>query len=616
LVALYERHHFDEHDERPFAGGPLITTRMVPPMKPVILGLSAFYHDSAAALSNDGVTSFALQEERVSRIKFDSAFPSNAIGLALAHAGLKVGDLDSIAFFEDPSAKLDRILSTTSKSQILHSLSESWDQKFHVDELIRQRTGFRGPIQHFDHHESHAAYAFFSTELERALVVVADGVGEWDTASVWLGEGARLERLSTTRFPHSLGLFYAAITAFIGFRPNADEYKVMGLASFGVPRFTERLRQMLFVSTDGFECDPRYFNFETVMYSERLSELLGVPPRAAEASALGVYADIAASAQEIVQECLINLIQCGSAKINDAKPIVCFGGGVALNCVAAGRIRDTGLVKDVLVPPGADDAGSAIGAAMLAFVRQTGRRPAPIISPYLGPEFTDEESSKFLSLIGMQYEALDEIALIERVSSAIARGAVIGWFQGRAEFGPRALGNRSILADPRSASMKDLINEKVKHREGFRPFAPICLESAAGKWFDPGTPSPYMTSVFRSLCPESLAAVTHVDGTARLQTIPSDPPTRTVRLIEAFAAKTGIPVLLNTSFNVAEEPIVSTPFDAFNTFRESKLDILVLGNCVVHRDQQDELVMQPGTHRYMTMARPLAPLSNSTYFFS
>jgi carbamoyltransferase len=391
-------------------------------MKLVILGVSAFYHDSAAALSSGGETVFALQEERVSRIKFDNAFPSNAIGLALAHAGLQINELDSIAFFEDPSAKLDRILKTASKSQILRSLSESWDQKFHVDELIRLRTGFRGTIEHFDHHEAHAAYAFFSTRLERALVVVADGVGEWDTATVWLGEGARLERLRTIRFPHSLGLFYAAITAFIGFRPNSDEYKVMGLASFGSPKFTEQLRQMLHISPEGFECDPIYFDFDTVMYSHRLAELLGVLPRGAGVSALGVYADIAASAQEIVQECLLNLIEDGCVRIGDSRPFVCFGGGVALNCVAAGRIRDTGLVNDVLVPPGADDAGSAIGAAMLAFAKRTRHRPDPISSPYLGPQFTDKEASQFLSLIGMRYETFDEAELVEHVSAAIVSG--------------------------------------------------------------------------------------------------------------------------------------------------------------------------------------------------
>lgn len=585
-------------------------------MYPVILGLSAFYHDSAAALLCAGKSHFALQEERITRIKFDSAFPSNAISLALDSAGLTITDVDTIAFFEDPVAKLDRILKTCSQAQIVQTLTDTWDQKLHLAELIRQRTGFGGRIECFDHHESHAAYAFFSTNVERALVVVADGVGEWDTASVWLGEGATLKRLSSTRFPHSLGLFYATITSFIGFRPNSDEYKVMGLASFGEPKHVEPMRRMLHITNDGFECNPSYYDFEGSMYSSRLAELFGVPPRTADVPALGVYADIAASAQQILQESLLKLVTDGSNRIGVKAPVVCFGGGVALNCVAAGWVRDTGHVHDVLVPPGADDAGSAIGAAMLSHSRLTGRRPEPIATPYLGTEFSDQEADGFLSLLGVDYERFEEDALIEEVATAIIEGCVVGWFQGRSEFGPRALGNRSIFADPRPASMRDRINEKVKHREGFRPFAPICIEPHMQEWFSPARASPFMTSVFRSLRPDVLQAVTHIDGTARVQTIAPLPRTRTVRLIESFHSKTGIPVLLNTSFNVAEEPIVSTPFDAFNTFRESKLDILVLGACVVRRERQDANLMQSGTHRYMSIARPLAPLSRSTYFFS
>lgn len=585
-------------------------------MGPTILGLSAFYHDSAAALLRCGRTSTAIQEERVTRIKFDSGFPSNAISLALQREGLTMAEVDRIAFFEEPADKLDRILQTSSEAQVLKSLAETWDSKLHVEELIQQKTGYRGPLDFFGHHESHAAYAFYSSAAERALVVVADGVGEWDTASVWLGEGASMRRLKTFRFPHSLGLFYAAITAFLGFRPNSDEYKVMGLASFGQPTRVEPLRRVLLDTPAGFECAQTYFDFDTVMYSPALAQLLGVPARVPGSPALGIYADIAASAQVLLQEALLKLIKDGAAQAGIDRPLVCMGGGVALNCVAAGWLRDTGLVRDVLVPPGADDAGSAIGVAMLSHCRLTGERPQPLDTPYLGTEFSDAEVAGFLQLLGLEYEALDDDTLISRVCAALLEGEVVGWFQGRSEFGPRALGNRSILADPRPAAMRDRINEKIKHREGFRPFAPLCLEEHARQWFSPAAASPFMTSVFKSLRPDVLQAVTHVDGSARLQTLAARPRTRTVRLLEAFHEKTGVPALLNTSFNVAEEPVVATPFDAFNTFRESKLDVLVIGNCIVRRDRQAAAVMQAGTHRYMSIARPLAPLSRSTYFFS
>ncbi|MEO2219250.1 carbamoyltransferase C-terminal domain-containing protein [Chromobacterium vaccinii] len=585
-------------------------------MHPTILGLSAFYHDSAAALLHSGRTRFALQEERITRIKFDNSFPSNAISLALESTGITISEIDRIAFFENPKVKLDRILKTSSPQQLLKSLSETWDQKLHLTELIKLRTNFRGQVDYFDHHESHAAYAFFSSKAPRALVLVADGVGEWDTTSIWLGEGATLKHISSTRFPHSLGLFYATITSFIGFRPNSDEYKVMGLASFGSPTHVETMRAMLRNTEHGFECDPQYYDFESIMYSPRLTRLLGVPPRQPGVPALGVYADIAASAQQILQESLLQLVIKGSAQIGIKTPVVCFGGGVALNCAAAGWLRDSGYVQDVLVPPGADDAGSAIGAAMLAHARLTGQRPDPIHTPYLGIEFTDQEAEAYIKLLGIEYECFDDATLIDHVATAITEGNIVGWFQGKSEFGPRALGNRSIFADPRPAVMRDKINEKIKHREGFRPFAPICIETNMQDWFSPAKPSPFMTSVFRSLQPDVLQAVTHVDGTARVQTIPPSPQTRTVALINAFHAKTGIPVLLNTSFNVAEEPIVLTPFDAFNTFRESKLDILVLGNCIIHRHRQDTKIMQAGTYKYMSIARPLVPLTRSTYFFT
>jgi carbamoyltransferase len=582
----------------------------------VILGLSAFYHDSAAAVLRDGCTTAAIQEERVSRIKFDSAFPSNAVSLALRHEGLAIADVERVAFFEDPVAKLDRILQTTSRAQLLPSLASSWDCKLHVREVLSQKTGYRGEVDFFNHHESHAAYAFFSANEERALVVVADGVGEWDTASVWLGEGASLSRLRNWRFPHSLGLFYAAVTSFLGFRPNSDEYKVMGLASFGRPTRVEALRHVLQETPAGFECAPKYFDYETKMYSPALGQLLGMPAREPGSDFMGPYADIAASAQALLQQALLQVIKQGCEAAGLTQPVVCMGGGVALNCVAVGWLRDGGHVRDVLVPPGADDAGSAIGAAMLGYRRLTGQRPAPLSTPYLGAQFSDNEIASFLDLLALNYERLDEGELVSTVCDAILAGEVIGWFQGRGEFGPRALGNRSILADPRPAAMRDRINAKVKHREGFRPFAPICLADRAGDWFHPALPSPYMTSVFRSLRPEVLQAVTHVDGTARLQTLSADSSSRTVALLSAFFERTGVPALLNTSFNVAEEPVVATPFDAFNTFRESQLDVLVLGNCVVRRDQQDPAVLQAGTYKYMSIARALAPLSRSTYFFS
>lgn len=563
----------------------------------------------------DGRLVAAAQEERFTRIKFDASFPHNALRFCLDHAGLRLPDVDTLAFYEDPIEKLDRIV-WANASGLGVPRAVALGMRSHLDPFSPLRALLRPGtrLSTFSHHASHAASSFFASPFDRAAVLILDGVGEWSTTTLARGRNGMLERLSSIDFPHSLGLFYAAITAFLGFHPNSDEYKVMGLAAFGSPSHVAGLRRVIQIERDGnYRLDPLYFDYNNRMYSPVLSELLGVAARC-PGEALGEqHADIAASAQALLEEAVIGL----GRRLFDvtAERALCMAGGVALNCVANARIREETPFEDVFVQPAAGDAGGAIGAAYLAAI-ELKDHTEPMETALLGPQFSSASVEMYLSAMGVRFERLDLEVLVRRVAVLLASRGIVGWFQGRMEFGPRALGARSILADPRWPETRDVINLRVKGREPFRPFAPVCLEERAHELFEVSQPEPFMTFVARVRRPDLLGAVTHADGTARLQTIPGSSASRLAALLRAFDVEAGIACLLNTSFNLAGEPIVCTPAEAFNCFREGRLDALVLEDCIVIRSDQEPSLVEPGTRDYVEFGRELRPLLMDTYTFT
>lgn len=556
-----------------------------------ILGISAGYHDSACALLRRGRLVCAAEEERFSRIKHDPGFPVHAFRFCLQHGEIGIRDLDAIAFYERPAAKLSRQLWMATRPGAPRGLRARVMARLDPDSVehrIRAVTGFEGPIEYVGHHEAHAASSFFFSGFREAALLTVDGVGEWDTGSFGVGRGAHLELLETSPFPHSLGLFYSTLTSYLGFEVNEGEYKLMGLAPYGAPRYLEQLRELLDLSD---EARPRlrldYFDFlrPDRMYTDRFIERLGIPPRASESPIERVHEDLARSAQTLLEEVLLGMVR----HLHRRVPVesLCMAGGVALNCVANGRIRREGPFRRLFIPPAPGDSGGALGAAALVHARRTRRRPAQkrLAEAHLGPAYTPAHIAELLASAGVQsFDLRGRLPeLLDLTAERLAAGQVVAWFWGRMELGPRALGARSILADPRRPEMRDRVNALVKMREGFRPFAPAVLERQAAAHFDLDVPSPFMLETCRVRSAIPMPAITHVDGSARVQTVPEMPGNRFAALLLRFFERTGCPVLLNTSFNVRGEPLVCSPIDALLCFTRARIDVLVLEDFVLDR---------------------------------
>ncbi len=552
-----------------------------------ILGISYMYHDSAAVLLVDGRLVAAAAEERFNRLKHSIEFPEQAARYCLRQGGLDVSELDCIGFYEKPLLKFERFLTAhmayfpRSYTAFRRFIPLFLTRKLHIPGTIRESLDYRGDIFFAEHHPVHAASAFYPSPFDRAAILTVDGTGEWATTCVGLGEGDTIRLLRELRWPHSIGLLYSALTAYLGFRVNGGEGKVMGLAPYGDPeRFIEPLRRLSPSAGDGsFRLDLSYFDFhyKTRMVSPKFEQLFGTP-REPEGPIEEHHRDVAAALQLRSEELLLEISR--HAYESTGATDLCIAGGVGLNSVANGRILRETPFERIFVQPASGDDGGALGAALYLQHHLFGDGVrVPMEHACWGPEFGDAEIAAFLARQGIAAQALEEADLLERCAGALAQGHIVGWFQGRMEYGPRALGNRSILADPRGADMKDVLNARVKHRESFRPFAPAVPLERVAEFFDLEGPSPYMLLVaaVRDQWVERLPAITHVDGTARVQTVTPESNRLFYRLLEAFERHSGVPVLLNTSFNVRGEPIVCSPEDAWICFQKTDMDALVLG---------------------------------------
>ena len=595
-----------------------------------ILGISAFYHDSAAALVDDGRIVAAAQEERFTRKKHDSGFPRQAIAGCLSQGGITMDQVDYVAFYDKPFLKFERLLETylafaprgfTSFAKAIPVwLKEKLFQKQLLrDELRRNDPDFdwENRLLFGEHHQSHAASAFYPSPFEEAAVLTMDGVGEWATTSLALGRGKDLEIIREIHFPHSLGLLYSAFTYYTGFKVNSGEYKVMGLAPYGEPKYAKAIFEHLIeVKPDGsFRLNMDYFDYCTGlrMTNGRFDKLFGGPPRKSEDLLTQREMDLAASIQAVLEEVVLRLGRNIAAQSGQQN--LCLAGGVALNCVANGKLLRDGCFERVWIQPAAGDAGGALGAALTAYhgyqrqPRKLNNAADAMRGSYLGPSFEQEEIERRLTVAGAQFVVLEEADMVRRTAESLAAEHGVGWFQGRMEFGPRALGNRSILGDPRSPRMQKMLNLKVKYRESFRPFAPSVLREDVAEWFELDEDSPYMLLVAdvgeahrRAMSPEEqelfgidklnvprsdIPAVTHVDYSARVQTVHPETNPRYHAVISEFKRLTGCPILVNTSFNVRGEPIVCTPEDAFHCFMGTEIETLVVGNCFLSKADQD-----------------------------
>jgi carbamoyltransferase len=592
-----------------------------------ILGLSCYYHDSAACILESGSIVAAAQEERFTRIKHDQSFPVNAVRYCLAEAGMAGGQLDAVAFYDKPLLKFHRILETSfavaprGRTPFLKALPVWVNEKLWIEPRIRDSLvscGVEPPetIHFSEHHESHGASAFYPSPFSEAAVLTVDGVGEWATSTVGVGEGSELRILEQLSFPHSLGLLYSAFTYFTGFKVNSAEYKLMGLAPYGEGTYTDLIREHLIdIKEDGsFRLNLDYFGYldDLVMTNDRFAELFGGPPRKSEAPITRREMDLAKSVQEVTEEVVLRMAR--HARRLTEKDALCLAGGVALNCVANGKLLREGIFKDLWVQPAADDAGGALGAALVVWHKAFGKpRDSDGVhdamqGSLLGPEFSAQQIREYLDAQGAVYHELSDEDWAPTLAELVADEKVMGLFHGRMEFGPRALGNRSIVGDPRSRKMQSVMNLKIKFRENFRPFAPACLEDRLGEYFDLDRPSPYMLLVAdlkqerridedegaRDLDVNErvnqqrsdLPAITHVDYSARIQSVNAESNPRFHRLLSAFHDRTGCAVLINTSFNVRGEPIVCTPEDAHRCFMRTEMDCLVLGPFLLHKGEQ------------------------------
>jgi carbamoyltransferase len=594
-----------------------------------ILGISAFYHDSAACILKNGKIIAAAQEERFTRKKHDASYPKNAIKFVLEYANLKLTEIDQIVFFEKPFLKFERLLETYvafapkgfvsfSKAMPLWIKEKLFQKNLLFNKLKEQDVEYKSSDNLFfsDHHLSHAASAFFPSPFEEAVVLTADGVGEWATTTVAVGKGNELDIKKEIHFPHSLGLLYSAFTYYTGFKVNSGEYKLMGLAPYGNPIYENKVKELIDIKEDGtFRLNQKYFNYATglTMTNNYFHNLFGQKPRDPSNEKLTQFhMDIASSIQKVTEEVMIKLSK--SIRKEYGIKNLCLAGGVALNCVANGKILQEKIFDNIWIQPAAGDAGGSLGAALALWYSDSENKRNVNFSDdmkgsYLGPEFTQNQIEKELKSIGANFETLDYKNLINQTSDHLSNEKAIGWFQGRMEFGPRALGGRSILGDPRSDKMQRNLNLKVKYRESFRPFAPSILREDLSTWFELDVDSPYMLLVANissekkvemsneqkklfgidklNIKRSEIPAITHVDYSARVQTVNKNTNERYYDLILKFKEKTGCPVLVNTSFNVRGEPIVNTPADAFNCFMGTELDYLVIGNCILDKTKQD-----------------------------
>jgi carbamoyltransferase len=606
-----------------------------------ILGLSAYYHDAAACLLINGKIVAAAQEERFTRKKHDAGFPLHAIRYCLDMAGLRADDIDYVVFYDKPFLKFERLVETylafapRGFKSFVTSLPVWLKEKlFQKTVILDALTGHLGGqidwvarLLFCEHHLSHAASAFFASPFEEAAVLTMDGVGEWTTTSLAVGKGRQLEILREIHFPHSLGLLYSAFTYYTGFKVNSGEYKVMGLAPYGEPRYADLIKSHLIdIRDDGsFRLDMQYFNYATgpTMTNSRFDQLFGGPARKPEAALTQREMDLAASIQAVAEEIVIKLAKC--IRETTGQRNLCLAGGVALNCVANGKLLREGIFDAIWIQPAAGDAGGAIGAALaahhMALAQPRTVKPNDgMHGTYLGPEYRQDDIEVRLRQVGARFSTVSEDEMIEITVKALTDGKAVGWHQGRMEFGPRALGGRSIIADPRSPTVQRQLNLKVKYRESFRPFAPSVLAEDVHDWFDIDVPSPYMLMVAdvakplrvpiskaqqalfgidRLNVPRSkIPAVTHVDYSARIHTVHRETNPRYHRLISAFKAATGCPVLVNTSFNVRGEPIVCSPEDAFHCLMGTDIELLVVGNCILRKEDQDHALRKDYSNAY------------------
>ena len=563
------------------------------------LGISCYYHDSAASLLKDGKVLAAVEEERFSRKKFDDGFPKMAIDWCLREADISPENIESIAFYDKPVLKFERLLDNyiAVAPRGLYSFLNVIPKWLHKrlwikDEISKYLKGFNGTIIFPEHHVSHAAHAFFTSPFEESAILTVDGVGEWSTASFGTANDTTIKLTNDIRWPHSLGLFYSAFTYFLGFKVNEGEYKLMGLSAYGKPKYYDLIMENLVdVKNDGsIHLNMKYFSFtyDKVMTNKKFSDLFGIPPRKEDSKAEQIHYDIASSAQLVLENILLKMVNHVHKKTSMKN--LCLGGGVALNGVANYRILKEGPFENVHIPPSPGDGGSAIGCAQYLYYHQkkNKRKVAQNTESiknnvFVGPSYSNDEIKSFLDVNKIDYKFFEKNLLLETTAKLISDGNVVGWYQGKMEWGPRALGNRSILADPRNVKMKDILNKKIKHRESFRPFAPCVLEEYASEYFDVDTISPYMLLVAPVKKPEKIPAVTHVDGTARLQTVSKDINSLFYGLINEFYKVTDVPVLINTSMNVRGEPIVNTIEQAYDMIVKTDMDYIVLGNQVVKR---------------------------------
>ena len=605
-----------------------------------VLGISAFYHDSAAAIIVDGEIIAAAQEERFTRKKHDESYPKNAINYVLKEANLKLSEVDHIVFYEKPFLKFERLLETYvgfspsgfksfSMSMPLWLSEKLFQKKMLFDELKKQDNNFNDikKINFSEHHLSHAASAFFSSPYDEAIILTLDGVGEWATTTVSLGKNNKINILKEIHFPHSLGLLYSAFTYFLGFKVNSGEYKVMGLAPYGEPKFKDIiLGKLIDVKQDGsFRLNMDYFNYATglTMTNNKFGKLFNMERREPEDNLLQIHMDMASSIQAATEEIVLKITRFLSNEFKLEN--LCMAGGVALNCVANGKILKEGLFKNIWIQPASGDAGGALGAAQAFYYQELDNKRKILKTDtmngsYLGPQFSDEQIEDELKICGANYKKLTSDQIIKDTAKALSEEKAVGWFQGRMEFGPRSLGNRSIIADSRSEKMQKNLNLKVKYRESFRPFAPAILFEKVSEWFEINSESPYMllvadvkkskqlpmTEQQKSLFGidklnikrSSIPSVTHVDYSARIQTVHKDTNPIFHKLIEEFERITKYPVLVNTSFNVRGEPIVCSATDAFNCFMGTDLDVLVCNNFILYKDGQNRDLLKDYKNKY------------------
>jgi len=605
-----------------------------------VLGISAFYHDSAAAIIVEGKIIAAAQEERFTRKKHDASYPKHAINYVLKEAGLKLSEVDHVVFYEKPFLKFERLLETYigfspsgfksfSTSMPLWLSEKLFQKKMLYDALKEQDNNFNDikKINFSEHHLSHAASAFFSSPYDEAIILTLDGVGEWATTTVSLGKNNKISILKEIHFPHSLGLLYSAFTYFLGFKVNSGEYKVMGLAPYGEPKFKDIiLDKLIDVKEDGsFRLSMDYFNYATglTMTNSKFAKLFNMNRREPENNLSQIHMDMAASIQAATEEIVLKITRFLSKEYKLEN--LCMAGGVALNCVANGKILKEGLFKNIWIQPASGDAGGALGAAQAFYYQELDNKRQILKTDsmngsYLGPQFTDDQVENELKSCGANYKKLTQDQIINDTAKALSEEKAVGWFQGRMEFGPRSLGNRSIIADPRSVNMQKNLNIKVKYRESFRPFAPAVLFEKVSEWFEINSESPYMLLVADvkkskqlemtneqknlfgidklNVKRSSIPSVTHVDYSARIQTVHKETNPTFYKLIEEFERITKYPILVNTSFNVRGEPIVCTATDAFNCFMGTDLDVLVCNNFILYKNDQDRDLIKDYKNKY------------------